>query len=466
MKLKTELMINKWLALSILFLLFSFDQGITKARGPVEIGVSRVDITPDHPVRLTGYGNRTTVFDSVEQKLWAKALVLAQKGKPTMVWITLDLVGFPGFFADTLYTRLVQKVGLKDRAQLVVSATHTHNGPETGVLVNIFGKTLPAEQLADVKLYRDNLLDKLEKLVVEAYSLKAAGELSWGNDQVTFAMNRRVLEGGKWKDFGETPNGPVDHDLPVLRATDLEGKLVALLINYACHGTTLVPEHNFVHGDWMGATQDMIEKKYPGSTAMVAIGCAGDSNPSPRGEFGHVNQHATMITDKIDKLLNGNKFTALDNIPVGKMKKVDLMFAHVPDAKEFVEQSRLEAADGLYARNSLSILAEGGSISSTIPYPVQVWSFGNQLAIVFLGGEVVVDYSLRIKREFIKEKIWVNAYSNDVSIYIASKRLFTEGGYEVDGSMPYYNHPSRLTEDTEQKIMNTIHELIPNEFLK
>jgi hypothetical protein len=459
-------MIKKWITLSILSLLFSLNQSVAKASGPVEIGVSRIDITPDHPVRLTGYGNRTSVFDSVEQKLWAKALVLAQKGKPTMVWITLDLIGFPGFFADALYARLVQKIGLKDRAQLVVSATHTHNGPETGVLVNIFGKTLPPEQLADVKLYRDNLLDKLEKLVVDANSSKARGKLSWALDQVTFAMNRRVLEGGKWKDFGETPNGPVDHDLPVLRATDLEGKLVALLINYACHGTTLVPEHNFVHGDWMGATQDMIEKKYPGAIAMVAIGCAGDANPSPRGEFGHVNQHAMMITDKIDKLLQADKFTALNNIPVGKMKKVELTFAHVPDVKEFVEQSKLEAADGLYARNSLSILAEGGSIPRAMPYPVQVWSFGNQLAIVFLGGEVVVDYSLRIKREFIKEKIWVNAYSNDVSTYIASKRLFSEGGYEVDGSMPYYNHPSRLTEDTEEKIIKAVRELVPNVFLR
>ena len=459
-------MINKWIALSILSLLFSFDQSVAKANGPVEIGVSRIDITPAYPVRLTGYGNRTNVFDSVEQKLWGKALVLGQKGKPTMVWITLDLIGFPGFFADALYARLVQKIGLKDRAQLVVSATHTHNGPETGVLVNIFGVTPAPNQLADVKLYRDNLLDKLEKLVIDAYALKAPGKLSWAVDQVTFAINRRVLEGGKWKDFGETPNGPVDHDLPVLRATDLDGKLVALLINYACHGTTLVPEHNFIHGDWMGATQDMIEKKYPGATAMVAIGCAGDANPSPRGEFVHVNQHAVMITDKIDKLLQADKFTALNNIPVGKMKKVELTFAHVPDAKEFVEQSKLEAAQGLYARNSLSILAEGGSISSTMSYPVQVWSFGNQLAIVFLGGEVVVDYSLRIKREFIKEKIWVNAYSNDVSTYIASKRLFTEGGYEVDGSMPYYNHPSRLTEDTEEKIIKAVHELIPKKFLK
>jgi hypothetical protein len=37
-----------------------------------------------------------------------------------------------------------------------------------------------------------------------------------------------------------------------------------------------------------------------GATAMVAIGCGGDANPSP-GDFEHVNQHAVMIAEKIDK---------------------------------------------------------------------------------------------------------------------------------------------------------------------
>ncbi|MBL7873657.1 MAG: neutral/alkaline non-lysosomal ceramidase N-terminal domain-containing protein [Cyclobacteriaceae bacterium] len=455
-----------FIAVAILFILISFNQAERKEIAIMEIGTGRVDITPEYPVRLTGYGNRTKVYDSVEQKLWGKVLVLDKKGKQPMVWITLDLVGFPGFFADELFTRLKAKIGLKDRAQLVVSATHTHNGPETGVLLNIFGATLPPVQLADVKIYRDNLLNKLEKLVVDAHKLKTPGKLSWAMGNVTFAMNRRVLENGKWKDFGETPDGPVDNNMPVLRATDQQGKTIALLLNYACHGTTLVPEHNFVHGDWMGSAQQMLEEKYPGAIAMVALGCAGDANPTPRGEFKHVSQHAVMITKEIARLLTNNKFATLNSIPVGKMKKVDLTFLHVPDAKEFVEQSKLEAAQGLYARNSLSILARGGSISTTLSYPICIWSFGKQLAIVFLGGEVVVDYSLRIKREFSKDKIWVNAYSNDVSIYIASKRLFTEGGYEVDGSMPYYNHPSRLTEDTEERIMKTIHELMPKEFLK
>ncbi len=453
------------LLLLLILSLVSFHKKPEITMAPViEIGVSRVDITPEYRVRLTGYGNRTKVFDSVVQHLWAKAMIIEQKGKHPLVWITLDLVGFPGYFSDSLFARLSKSIGLKDRAQLALTATHTHNGPETGVLLNIFGQTLPPKQLADVTLYRDNLLNKLEQLVTNAYRLKAPGTLSWGIDKVSFAMNRRVIENGKWKTFGETPDGVVDHDLPVLRATDREGNLIAILLSYACHGTTLIPEHNFVHGDWMGTTQEMLENKFPGTMAMVALGCAGDANPSPRGELTHVNQHAQMITDRIENMLRSGRFVELNAAPAARMKLVELSFEHVPDAAAFNAQSEMDAAQGLYARNSLEILARGGIIPGTMAYPVQVWSFGNQLAIVFLGGEVVVDYSLRIKKEFIKEKLWVNAYSNDVSTYIASKRLYAEGGYEVDGSMSYYNKPSRLTEDTEERIIKAIYELIPRQF--
>lgn len=447
------------------FTLFGFHRA-EKNEGAIEIGIARVDITPEYPVRLTGYGNRTTVFDSITQPLWGKVLVLSQKGEQPVVWITLDLVGFPGYFADDLFNRISKKLGLKERSQLVVSATHTHNGPETGVLLNIFGTTLPPEQLADVIIYRNQLLNKLEQLLTDAYQSKKEARLSWALGSASFAMNRRVIENGKWKNFGETPNGPVDHDLPVLRATDQQGKTIALLLSYACHGTTLLPQHNFVHGDWMGATQQMLEEKYPGATAMVALGCAGDANPSPRGDFKNVHQHAEMITDEITRMISADKLVTLNSIPVTKMKRVELSFVHVPDARELVELSKQDAAPGLYARNSLTLMANGGTISNSMSYPVQVWSFGKQLAMVFLGGEVVVDYSLRIKREFSKDKLWVNAYSNDVSTYIASKRLFAEGGYEVDGSMPYYNRPSRLTEDTEDRIMKAIHELVPSGFNK
>jgi hypothetical protein len=84
--------------------------------------------------------------------------------------------------------------------------------------------------------------------------------------------------------------------------------------------------------------------------------------------------------------------------------------------------------------------------------------------MVFLPGEVVVDYSLRLKKELTPGRLWVNAYSNDVPCYIASRRVIQEGGYEVDYSMYSYNQPSRFEEGIEDLIVSTVHGLLPTAF--
>ena len=57
---------------------------------------------------------------------------------------------------------------------------------------------------------------------------------------------------------------------------------------------------------------------------------------------------------------------------------------------------------------------------------MQTWCFGDDLAMVFLGGEVVVDYSIRLNDMFDSDRLWINAYSNDVPCYIASARFFVK----------------------------------------
>jgi hypothetical protein len=105
-------------------------------------------------------------------------------------------------------------------------------------------------------------------------------------------------------------------------------------------------------------------------------------------------------------------------------------------------------------------LEKGEAIPSTAPYPVQTWTFGSELAMVFLGGEVVSDYSLRLKRELGGARLWVTAYANDVPFYVASQRMIPEGGYEVDRSMTYYGQPAPLAADTEERIVRAVLELV------
>ncbi|MFH1266400.1 MAG: sulfatase, partial [Planctomycetota bacterium] len=99
--------------------------------------------------------------------------------------------------------------------------------------------------------------------------------------------------------------------------------------------------------------------------------------------------------------------------------------------------------------------------TESFPYPVQTWTFGGDLAMVFLAGEVVVDYALRLKQE-LGGDLWVTAYANDVPCYIASRRVIEEGGYEVDGSMPTFDKPTRLAPETEDLIVRTVHDLLPD----
>jgi hypothetical protein len=80
---------------------------------------------------------------------------------------------------------------------------------------------------------------------------------------------------------------------------------------------------------------------------------------------------------------------------------------------------------------------------------------------VALGGEVVVDYGLRLKRELRGGRaVWVTGYANDVMAYVASKRVLAEGGYEADSSMIYYGQPTKWAPEVEEEIVGKVHELV------
>ena len=91
------------------------------------------------------------------------------------------------------------------------------------------------------------------------------------------------------------------------------------------------------------------------------------------------------------------------------------------------------------------------------PYPVQAIRFGREVTLIALGGEVVVDYAIRAKREFGKgTNLIVAGYSNDVMCYIPSRRVLLEGGYEAVDSMIYYGQPGPFAEDVEDRVFAAI----------
>ena len=74
---------------------------------------------------------------------------------------------------------------------------------------------------------------------------------------------------------------------------------------------------------------------------------------------------------------------------------------------------------------------------------------------MILGGEVVVDYALRLKHE-IDGPVWIASYSNDVMAYIPSRRVLGEGGYEGATSMIYYGLPTSWSPTIENAIVGEV----------
>lgn len=426
--------------------------------GTIEVGVARVDITPEGPIRLAGYGSRQTESDGILQHLEAKALAFGNDSQDPSLFITVDLIGIPGHVTAELRERLSKRIGFNP-SHLVISSSHTHTGPEIGILLNHFGAPLPTDQLGRIVQNLDKLIDKLEEVAMAALDDRKPSLVYRGQGEVGFAVNRRVIQNNVWTGFGINPEGPVDHALPLLKITDREGVIRALLINYACHGTTLGPNINKIHNDWIGETQRLLEQNYPGAIALVSIGAGGDANPEPRTELEHTQNHAREIADEVDQLLSGS-LQQLTQAPVGRYQEIELPFAHVPNVDELIEQTNDAGAKGYYARLALERIARGESIPESLSYPIQTWKFGDDLTMVFLAGEVVVDYSLRLKKELENEQLWVTAYANDVPSYIASRRVIREGGYEVDSSMYSYDRPSRFVEEIEDLIIETVHKLL------
>ncbi len=422
-----------------------------ESRPGLMIGVARVDVTPNYPIRLTGYAARLGPSTGVAQRLWAKALVLGSDRQGPRVLVTVDNCGVSRLVVDAVATRLAASASLK-RENFAVASSHTHSGPMVrGFAENIFVRDLNLEETAAVDHYTAELTDKLEAVVLAALRARAPGALFRGEGRVGFAGNRR------------TAGGPVDHALPILVAKDAGGRVSAVVANYACHCTTLGSQINQHHGDWAGFAQEFLEQDHPGAVAMITIGCGADSNPSPRGgeDFGLAlaRAHGRALATEAGRLM-ADTLLPLPKVPLTAMRRFELSFQELPTRAQWEKRSKEEGIVGYHARKNLARLDRGESLPTTLPYSVQAWRFEDGFSMVFLPGEVVVDYALRLKGELGSDRLWITAYANDVPCYIPSKRILAEGGYEAETSLWYYDRPARLAPETEDRIHSAVVELV------
>jgi len=410
-----------------------------------KVGLAQVKVTPEFPTQMSGYGGRTKPFEKVAADLYVKVLVLEDRAGKRGVIVTSDLLGFPASVADPICERVQKKLGLK-REQILLNSSHTHAGP----LLRVTGDA--KENAGDVQRsieYTRQLQDKVVDAITRASAKLEPAKLSWGGGVIHFAMNRREFTPDRII-LGVNPRGLADRSVPVLRVDGADGKLRAILFQAATHGTTLGADNYQLCGDYAGFAQAYVQDKHPGVQAMFMLGCAGDSNPYPRGTMELTKQHGKTLADEVCRVLdtklrpvNGPLSVAFERTQVPLQTKLSRA-----DLEKIVADKREPRA---YAANQmLALIKDGQKTPTHYPCPLAVWQFGSSMTLVGLSGEVVVDYVTHLEKTLGPNQLWVAGYCNDVFGYLPSARVLGEGGYETRG---LYAGAAGLFDPTAEQIV-------------
>ena len=256
---------------------------------------------------------------------------------------------------------------------------------------------------------------------------------------------------------------PKLYTLPFMVAKDPDGKVIAVWANYACHCTTL-GGRNRICGDWAGFAGEGLEKDHPGSISVVTVGCGADIGPQPSRGIEDAKSHGEAIAAGVaEQMKKGLKKLAA--IPSIGQRTINLPLEKPAGRAQWEETAKRSDFHGYQAKLMLEQLKAKGKIQEVVPYTISTWRFNRDLALVFLPGEVVVDYAVRLKTELDYSRLWLNAWCNDMPGYIPSRRVLKEGGYEADFSQVYYALPGRYKPDVEDLVIDTVRDLLGPDYL-
>ena len=415
-------------------------------------GVAKADITPGEPMWAAGYAARNREIEGTLHPLWVKALALEDAEGHKGVLVTTDILGYTKAMSDRIRARLEEGLGL-ERGQIILSASHTHSGPVVDAsLLGIY--PLDDAGLAKVKRYTAYLEDKVVATAEAAFKSLKPAQLASANGVCRFAVNRR---NNREAAIAETHdlNGPMDHAVPVIRVTGEDGAPMAILFGYACHCTVL-DGYDWC-GDYAGFAQLALEEAHPGCMALFFAGCGADQNPLPRRSVGLAEQYGKELAAGVTRAIT-DLLQPLEPTLQTAHKETELLLQE-PISREELES--IARTGPRYrkgcAKQMLAVLDKQGSLRTSYPHPVALWRLGDQ-ALVALGGEVVVGYSVFIK-EMLGHDAFVMGYANDVMSYIPTVTVLEEGGYEGDTSQFIYDMPAKWQPSIEQRVLDAVREL-------
>jgi hypothetical protein len=216
------------------------------------IGIARTDITPPVGVYSRNWGAAThDVAESIHRPLTLTVLTLTPlKGGTPLVLVDADLGWWktPQTFQN-FQGRLLEVLSLPS-GNLIFALSHTHAGPP----LMEPDDSLPGSSL--LRAWMEHLFESTVATVRQAIQSQCEATLDWQQGRCGLATVRDLPDPDAEKNrivCGYNPDGKPDDTLLVGRLTNVAGKTLATLVNYACHPTTLAWENKAISPDYPGA---------------------------------------------------------------------------------------------------------------------------------------------------------------------------------------------------------------------
>lgn len=417
------------------------------------IGVARRDITPPPGIFIRVWGPATEdVSTGTHRPLTLTALALVADGQDPLVLLAADL-GWWQDPADEWHVRgaVLDRLEL-DPGRVLLSLSHTHAGPSTyrGDAGQPGGDLVPP--------YLDALRDAAVGAAEDALAHCVDATLTWTTGRSSVARNRDLPAGERYI-VGYNPVARADDTMLVGRAATPDGAVIATLVNYACHPTTLAWQNTLVSPDFVGALREVVEDGTGGAPCLFLQGASGDLAPREQyvGETSVADRHGSALGHAALGALRamppaGTELACLGVVESGAplaiwgprtvapkrgaravrldvpvdlktdlptMEELELAWADI-DPLSRVERIRR-------ARNLRAQYSRDGDAT----HPLWVWSLGD-CAVVGQPGELYSAFQERLRARFPERAVVVlNITNAPGAVYLPPEDLYDEDIYPV-----------------------------------
>jgi len=405
-----------------------------KAQEPIlKAGIAKTDITPKENLYMGGYDEscRAEPSDGAYGPIYIRALVFDDKTS-RVAFIEVDIVSFPKNEYLPIRKLIAGKTGIPFQ-NILLGCVHNHAAPYPG------SKNKDSD-------WSKRLNDRIVSTVEEAIKDLEPVKIGSGSGESFIAINRRKRMDetvsylsfdennssqsyGKYKTddpvsiremegvyrLGSNPGGPIDSEVGIVRIDRQDGKPKAVMVNYACHGTSLGGRNNTISPEWNGHMLEYIEESIPGVTGIFLQGAAGDINPR---FVGGLENHE----DDLEKTANLGHEIGMEVVKT---------FEGINTSNQVDGTIRLIHENVVCPKRYREVMKDFKS--TTMPVTTTILKIDNITWVTF-PGELFHEIGKQIKTNTHSQHSFLVGYCNGSVGYLPTQQSHSEGGYEPNAT--------------------------------